>query len=158
MTKRHGEEAWIEDLNSLWKSNPSMFMIAVRENNAIVGISLVFKSGETFYLSRLGLLDGNDIYRRHGVIGALYYFAMLEAQKMGCRYFDLGGTRPFLTDGLTIFKKGLGAEFNTYDGVRNEIYLWLGINEKSDRANEFLRKNPFLHITYDYKVAISNQS
>lgn len=158
MSKRHGEEAWIEDLNSIWKSTAEPFIVAIKEKNNIVGMSLVFKSGDTFSLSRLGLLEGKDVYRRHGVIGALYYFAMLEAKKMGCRYFDLGGTRPFLSDGLTKFKKGLGAEFNTYDGVRNEVYLWLGINEKSEKAKEFLRKNPFIHITNDYKVVTNYQT
>ncbi len=45
------------------------------------------------------------------MIGAIYYFGILEGQKTGCKYLNVGGTQPFLSDGLTRFKLGLGAEF-----------------------------------------------
>ena len=108
ITQRFEEEALIEDLRVVWKSSPPPFLMTVREDGKIVGGSLVRKSGDHYYLMRLGLLDGNEEYRHHGVIGAMYYFSILEGQKMGCRYIDLGGTRPFLTDGLTKFKTRIG--------------------------------------------------
>jgi hypothetical protein len=148
ISKRHGEEALIEDLNIIWKSSPSPFLMAIRENGKIVGGSLLRKSGDNLCLLRLGVLEGDEGYRRHGVIGALYYFGILEGQKTGCRYLDVGGTRPFLTDGLTKYKIGLGAEFFS-DHYAWKEYLWLGVNEHSIGAQEFIRCNPFMHLNKD---------
>ena len=111
ITKRYEEDAMIEDLNKLWKSSQSPSVMSIMEDGKIVGMSLVEKSGSSFYLLRLGLLNGNEEFRSHGVIGAMYYFSILEGQRMGCQYLNLGGTKPFLTDGLTKFKMGLSAEF-----------------------------------------------
>jgi len=126
-------------------------IMAIKEQGAIVGASLIRKSGDSLVLKRLGLLDGDDEYRLHGVIGALYYFGIVEGQKNGCRFFDLGGTRPFLTDGLTKYKIGLGAEFVT-DLSPEKEYLWLGINKDSEQARSLLADNPFMHINRDFKL------
>jgi hypothetical protein len=154
ISKRHGEEAWIEDLNNMWKLSPSPLVMAIKEDGVIVGSSLIQKSGESLYLMRLGLLDGNEEYRRHGVIGAIYYFSLLEGQNMGCRYLNVGGTRPFLTDGLTKFKMGLGAEFVLEQSPSKE-YLWLGVNEHSVFAGEFIRGNPVMHVSKDFYLTRS---
>jgi hypothetical protein len=151
ITKRHGNEALIEDLNKIWNSSLSPFLIAIKEDGIIAGASLIRKSGDIFYLMRLGLVEGNKDYRRHGVIGALYYFGILEARKMGCRIFDVGGSHPFLTDRLTEYKMGLGAEFvSDYSSWKE--YLWLGINEHSSFAKEFIHCNPFVYLNKDKKM------
>jgi hypothetical protein len=152
ITKRHGGEAWIEDLKILWDSSP--LLMAIKEGEEIAGEVLAKKSGDSFYLMRLGLREGNEEYRRHGVIGAVYYFGMLEGQKLGCKYLDVGGTRPFLTDGLTKYKKGLGAEFISHLSPKN-TYLWLGINEHSIVAQEFMGRHPVMHINKDFSLARS---
>jgi hypothetical protein len=151
ITKRHGEEALIEDLKILWRSSPSPFLMAIMENGNLVAEALVRKSGDLIFLMRLGLLDGNQIYMRHGAIGALYYFCILEGKKMGCRYLDVGGTRPFLTDGLTKYKMGLGAEFLSDHSAWKE-YLWLGLNNNSAFANEFIRSNPFIYLNRELRL------
>jgi len=151
ISKRYGEEALIDDIEKFWKASPSPVIMAVKEQGVIVGASLIRISEESLYLIRLGLLDGNDEYRLHGVIGALYYFGIVEGQKTGCRFFDLGGTRPFLTDGLTKFKMGLGAEFVTELSPQKE-YLWMGINKDSAPAKSLLAENPFMHINRDFKL------
>jgi hypothetical protein len=70
---------------------------------------------------------------------------------MGCKYFDLGGARPFLNDGLTKYKIGLGAEFESNYSSSGE-YFWLGVNENSSGAMEFIRSNPFMHLNKDKKL------
>jgi hypothetical protein len=156
ISKRHGEEALIEDLNLFWKSSPSPLLIFIEENGIIVGGSLIKKNGDSLKGIRLGLLDGNDEYMRHGVIGAIYYFCVIEGQKMGCKYLDIGGSRPFLNDGLTKYKLGLSAEFAIESSPWKE-YLWLGVKDGSIAANEFLQNNPFMHLSKDnlYKSSMS---
>ena len=154
ITKRHGEEAWIEDLNLMWSSSPSPFLIAIKEGGVIVAEAIVKKSEDCLFLLRLGLLDGIEEYRNHGVIGAIYYFSIVEAQKLGCRDLDVGGTRPFLTNGLTKFKFGLGAEIVSNHSFKKN-YLWLGVNEHSSAAKEFLGSNPFMHLNKDLGLSKS---
>jgi hypothetical protein len=151
--KRYGDEALVEDLSTFWKSSSSPFLLAIKENGIIVAESMIRKSGDLIYLMRLGLLDGNEDYKRHGAIGAMYYFCVLEGQKMSCRYLDVGGTRPFLNNGLTKYKMGLGAEFLSEHSTWKE-YLWFGINESSTFAKEFIRSNPFIYLNNDRKLVI----
>ena len=149
--KRHGEEALIEDLKIFWKSSPSPFMMAIKENGILVAGALVRKSGDLIFLMRLGLLDGNQVYMHHGAIGALYYFCIVEGKKMGCRYLDVGGARPFLTDGLIKYKMGLGAEFLSDHSAWKE-YLWIGLNENSTCAKEFINNNPFIYLNREFRL------
>jgi hypothetical protein len=153
-TKRHGEEAFIEDISAIGELSASSFIMAVKEDGVIAGEAQFIKSGDILSLMRLGLLEGNMDLRTHGVIGAIYYFAVLEGQKMKCRYLDLGGTRPFLTDGLTQFKMGLGAEFTPDYSQFNE-YLWLGVNSSSFAAKEFIKSNPVMHLNKDLRIVKS---
>lgn len=154
ITKRHGEEAWIEDLKAIWDSAVSPLLLVVSEDGVRVGASMLLQKEESLLLSRLGLLDGNDEYRRHGVIGAIYYFSLLEGQKMGCQYLDVGGTRPFVTDGLTRYKMNLGAQFVSFNSSTSE-YLWLVINEHSEVAENFMISNPVMHVNKDFSLTLS---
>jgi hypothetical protein len=151
MNKRHGEEAFIEDLNVMWKESENPLLMAIREEGIIVGMLFLKKSGDLLHLMRLGLLDGNKELLNHGVIGAMYYFGILEGQKMGCKWVDFGGTRPFLTDGLTKYKVGWGGEF-VRDLSPTKEYLWFGLNEKSSMAKAFIHCNPFMFVDKDFRL------
>jgi hypothetical protein len=151
MKKRHGDEAFIEDLNIMWDMHENPKLIAIKENGKIIGMSFFRISGHILYLMRIGLLDGEEEYIRHGVIGSSYYFGILEGLKAGCTHIDLGGTRPFLTDRLTKYKLGLGAEFVQNLSPLKE-YIWLGINRNSVAARDFLSENPFMFVSKDFTL------
>ena len=149
ITKRHGDEVWFDDLNTLWELSPTSFLLAIKEYESVVGMSLLSKSGNSYNMLHIGLLNGEDKYLSHGVIGAMYYFAMLEGKKEGYQYLDLGGARPFLTDTLTRYKMGLGAEFVKENFSKNGLYFWLGVNEQSASFSEFVQSNPFMYLIKD---------
>lgn len=155
IVKRHGDEAFIEDLKKMWRSFDDPKLMAIMEDGEIVGMSFIRISNEVLYLMRVGLIDGNEEYERHGVVGATYYFGILEGLKSGCKYLDLGGGRPFLTDRLTRYKAGLGAEFVPNVHPTKE-YLWFGVNGNSKQAMEFLRNNPFRYANRDFILEIYN--
>jgi hypothetical protein len=154
--KRFGDEAMIEDLNSIWDSSASPSIMAVKENGVIIAESFFIQSGETLNFIRLGLLDGNEEYLKHGAVGALHYFRISEAQKMGCKYINPGGTRPFLTDGLTQNKLGFGAEFVTDHSQHNE-FIWIDANESSPATREFMSNNPFMYLDKDLRLVRYSQ-
>lgn len=151
ISKRHGNEAFIEDLNSLWNTSPTPMIMCIKENGLTIGMSLFMKSEDQLFLLRVGLLNGDTEYRQHGALGATYYFSILEGQKTGCKIIDLGGSRPFLTDGVTNFKLGLGAGFESNRKNPDE-FLWFSINEGSSAAAEFVKNNSFMFLTKDFKL------
>jgi hypothetical protein len=155
MKNRHRDEAFIEDLDTMWKSYEHPRIMVVKEKGNIAGMTFMRVTEKILYLKRTGLIDGNEDYLSHGVIGAAYYFGILEGLKMGCKYVDLGGSRPFLNDGLTRHKKGIGGEFEVNLDPSKE-YLWFGVNEKSPAAKEYLSRNPFMHLTKDFKLVRCN--
>lgn len=151
ISKRHGEEAIIGDLHMVWKSSVNPFLLAIKENGVIVALSLNERSGDYISLLNLGLLDGNEEYLQHGAIGALYYFGIFEGKLKGCKYFDAGVSRPFITDGLTKYKISWGAEFVSEYSPAGE-YVWLGVNHRSSMAREFTGNNPFMYFNKDHKL------
>lgn len=158
MTKRHKYEAMITDLNSLWKSVSKPSLLAINENGLMVGAAICKECEDSYDLMFLGLLDGNDEYRRHGVIGAIYYFAIIEGQKKGLKFIDVGGSHPFINDGLTKYKMGLGAEFesdgHSWDQGQGH---WLGVNKDSPIAMDFIRNNAFIYLDKDHMAIWSPQ-
>lgn len=153
--KRYGDEALIVDLRAYWKTYSSHLLILVKENGLLVAGVLCRIEDESFFMFALGLLEGNDIYRVHGCIGALYYFSILEGQKKRLRYLNIGGTHPFLNDPLTKYKLGLGAEFVSQRVTCGQS-VWLGINKSSSAAEDFLLNNPFLTVGKNGRVDLTN--
>ena len=151
MKSRHRDEAFIEDLDTMWKSFEHPCIIVVKEKGNIAGMTFMRVTDKILYLKRTGLIDGNEDYLSHGVIGAAYYFGILEGLRLGCKYVDLGGSRPFLKDGLTRHKMGIGGEFEVNLDPSKE-YLWFGVNEKSPAAREYLNRNPFMHLSKDFRL------
>jgi hypothetical protein len=159
MTKRYREEAMITDLNLLWNSLSKPFLLAIREKGVMVCAAVCKESEDSIDLMVMGLLDGNDEYRRHGVIGAIYYFAIIEAEKKGLHYIDVGGSHPFLTDGLTKYKMGFGAEFVTDDNSIDQCPgHWLGVNKSSPAAMDFVSKNSFICLNKESLVVRSQKN
>jgi hypothetical protein len=152
---RYGDEALIVDLKAYWKSYSLPLLLTVKEDGALVSGVLCRIEGDTFYMFALGVIDGKDIYRVHGCIGALYYFSILEGQKRKLRYLNVGGSHPFLTDSLTKYKLGLGAEFVPAQ-VSYSQAVWLGVNRNSPAALDFIKRNPFLMVDSNGSVVMND--
>ena len=151
MKNRHRDEAFIEDLNTMWNSYENPMILAVKERGNIVGMSFLRVTEDILYLKRTGIIDGDAKFLPHGVIGACYYFGINEGLRRGCKYVDLGGSRPFLTDGLTRHKMGIGGKFEVNLDASKE-YLWFGVNEISQAAMKYLGSNPFMHLSRDFTL------
>jgi hypothetical protein len=54
-----------------------------------------------------GVLDGNMEYRRDGALAATYYFAFQYLEGKGYNSVNLGGSKPFIRDGVLKYKTKL---------------------------------------------------
>ncbi len=147
---RYPGRAIIPTFRQFQESCRSSFLIHVhRDDSPLAGIVVVIDQGHPS-LHRLGIRGGNTDYLKQGVIGAMYYFAILESQKMGYGELWLGGTYPFLSDGLTKYKMRLNGEFILNDD-RDRNHLWV-FSGNSESARNFFRQNPFICVGRDGKL------
>lgn len=120
----------------------SELLLIKKDEKAIAGITFDFKNRKPV-LRRLGILDSNMDYVRFGAIGALYYFIVQELKKRGFDVLDIGGTRPFLSDGLTWYKLSMGAKLCEENSEHSCVRFMLLKDTPGTRS--FLVNNPFLY-------------
>ncbi len=104
--------------------------------------------GEVATLRYLGLKNNDEGYLHIGGMPALYYFAMLHAMDRGSRIFNMGGTNPFLSDGVAFFKLTF-KPFVDRISYLNEFPVWLTVRKPSRYLEHFLMANPFLVLRRD---------
>lgn len=133
----------------------SAFLILIHQGNEMcAGGGFVVIKSDTVKFKILGIKDGAFEYVRKGVIGALYYFLVIECQKRGFKSLDIGGTHPFLNDGLTKFKHHMNGEF-VFEYCANIDHLSILFNHDSEYVQAFLKQNPFFYVDKDYHIKIS---
>lgn len=91
----------------------------------------------------VGVKDGNHAYIKAGAIKALNYLTYLYLAERGHKVLHLGGSRPFLLDGVLQHKKGLGVRVCDH----TKRYFSLHIKPGSAGAQAFVVSNPFIYVS-----------
>jgi hypothetical protein len=139
---RYEETAVFENPQGLKEAFSRGGLILVKKGKDILGGGLFEYLPKQVRLRKFGIRDGNWEYVRLGVIGAMYYFLMVEMEKKGYEKILIGGTRPLLNDGVTKYKISVNAKLITkIDGT----CLWLKFLKDSPALKNFLVNNPFVH-------------
>lgn len=102
---RHGSRALVANYQDQWNR---WFcrggLIIVTQNNKQVGGLLCFIKGNTCFAVEIGILDSNPDLIRDGIKISADWFAINWAYQQGARIYDMGGTRPWRSDGVFISK------------------------------------------------------
>ena len=147
---RYPERAIIPTYHQFQEACRSAFLLHLHRDDSPVAGILVVLDKDRIALNRLGIKGANIDYLKQGAIGAMYYFSILECQKMGYNELWLGGTYPFLNDGLTKYKIRMNGEFIlNYEKSRN--HLWI-LSSDSESARQFFGRNPFVCVGRDRKL------
>ncbi len=75
----------------------------MQEGQRVAGM-LVERRAERLWLRNVGVAGGDPTLLRRGVLAAAYIHAVEYGAKLGCRSVDLGGSRPWLSDGVLRYK------------------------------------------------------
>jgi hypothetical protein len=133
--------------------NACELLLVTKGSEYVAGVLLLFGdrlprlravlSGES--LPRLwvnGMKDGDLSYWKDGAISATYYFASTYLSDLGYRTMGMGGTRAFLADGLTWYKRKWGMRVTGHHPLRFLIrpLAW------SAAVQGFFTQNPFTHL------------
>jgi len=108
----------------------------------IAGLMLLY-DGAIIRAYALGVKDGDPQYVKSGALGAAYYFAIQHLTERGAQRLHLGGSRPFLRDGVLQYKKKWGIRI-----VDKSPQFFVLTRTRNTRAGmAFLANNPFFFET-----------
>jgi hypothetical protein len=141
MRARHSEAVQLDTYSALHEVFSRGELILVKNENAILCAGLFEVQNQKVRCRKMGVRDGRWEYVREGVIGACYYFLITEMKKRCYKKMHLGGTRPFLSDGVTKFKISLKAELAS---SQHNSCLTVAFLKNSQGLQSFLTHNPFI--------------
>ena len=106
MRSSHGEEASIYSTQEIRRilRKPNAEMIRLFQGEQCIAAGISEKVGAEYRLHKTGWLDGSQTLRDEGVQAFRVWSAIRRARQLGCQRLDLGGTPPFLLDGLFNYK------------------------------------------------------
>jgi hypothetical protein len=142
VTKRFGPAAHVvERERFLTECRRGALLRLVRED-ALLGAALLRPVGRTMAVVWSALDPAKDGSALRGVTDALDYFSLLYAHLHGCRWLDLGPSRPDLYDGTLRYKAKWRGEI--YRGLAPQSEVTWRCNATSAAAPGFLRRHAFL--------------
>src|SRR5690606_15013369 len=123
VTQRFGPAAFVVDPTSFYQECRRGVLLRLTHEKRVVGAALLRPIGRTMAVvwSALAVRGGGDALR--GVTDSLDYFSLLYAHMTGCRWLDLGPSRPDLCDGILRYKSKWGAEI-TEGLVPQATIMW----------------------------------
>ena len=96
-------------------------LLLIKNDDRVIAGGLCNLERGTYSLDTLGMRD--EASSIEGVNAALYYYGILMAYKRGADYVDFGVSRPFLQDGVVMYKRKWGGSIHRDDRNNRVIYL-----------------------------------
>ncbi len=131
--KKYGDSANIENFNILEKFLKNGELMFIKLNGENIAGELYEINGDVCYMRKKGVLD--DSHVKDGALLAAYYFPILRAKEKNLKMVDLGGSKPFLLDGVLRHKNTWGARIFIDKMSKRVIYL-----------KNILFEQPFIYI------------
>lgn len=148
MRERHGDHARSLDresaFHSLYRSGGLLFFVHDGERRVAGALARTDGGGRRLTGRLIGVLDGEDRYRREGALSAVYHLQLDWAVRNGIERVDLSGSEPFLSKGTWQFKRKLGAAVQLPPDLHRHRRLWLHAVRDTPQVRDFLHGNPLL--------------
>ncbi len=141
--ERHGESAEVVSWPTFLARYGSMELLIVRRNGQIVAGIVNNHIDSCYWLHVLAALPNDISLLRMEVISALYWFSFVEAHRRGCHTVDLGAVRPFLNNGLLIYKRKWSS-LTVPSIYKTELGLWSLACGRRPSLYRALEGNPFI--------------
>jgi hypothetical protein len=113
MLGRHADEAYIMpkfEIMALIKQ-PGTEFLNIFSGNQCVASTICKVDGIKYYYLRVGWLNGDNSLLAAGATAAIYWFLIQRAYDLGCKSISLGGTPPYLENGVLKYKAKWQARF-----------------------------------------------
>ncbi len=138
--KRYDQAAFIPSYEEVRRTFKKCFLVMIEKDGLPIGGAMVSCSGEKGRLHLMGIKDGDRKYVQAGALVANYYYTAKFLHAAGCRWLNLGFSRPFLDDGVLCYKRKWG--YNITQEFRSGFYIRAMENTPAVKA--FLQRKPFV--------------
>jgi hypothetical protein len=102
-------------------------------------------------LGWLGVLNGDFVYVKEGVLRAAYYFSAMAVREKGFERLNIGGSRPIINDGVTLHKIRMAAQVNYAFEYPPHENLLLTLMRDTAGLRDFLVTNQLVGLSPDGK-------
>lgn len=137
----HGDRAFVTPRHEfLAKLNDAELLVIRQGGESIAGGVLLYEEGRVRSWC-LGVKNGDRRYLREGAIAALYHYQASYLIAKGYTQVHVGGSRPFLNDGVLRYKMKWGMRV----ADRAPKWLMLRYSSLTPAAAACLVRNPFIH-------------
>jgi hypothetical protein len=141
---RFGKTAWIFSHRHLARLLERGQLLLVKQNSKYLAGALLIEGEKILFSHSLGVRDGNIDYIGKGAVTASYKFTIQWAKDQGYDWIDFGYCRPFLRDGIFVYKKRWGMALKSITRSMNMGAFGLGFCRYTRSVSTFLAKNPFV--------------
>lgn len=152
VSNRHGKSNIDEGYGRLKARflNNSEILFVTKGSQRVAGLIICYqKDGALAY--RLGVRDGDFQWVKKGAISALYFHTINHCRSKGIKRLRLGGSRPFLSDGVLAYKQ---RNWNMkIDDYSKHFYFLFKPLEANSFTKDFLCRNPFISLNKNAMVA-----
>ena len=140
MVDRHSEDAALIPKSEMISTinNSGAEFVKLYLDDICVAAALTKFQNEKYYCEKIGYLNGDVTLLEKGIVTAIYQFRIERAYELKCKSIVLGGTPPFLENGVLKYKAKWQARFCS-DMYFTENYLL--INPQNRFCYEFLHAN-----------------
>lgn len=144
ISARHGKLMVHTTLNRMKDILQKGELLLIKRSGEYVSGQLIYKTSPIPIVSYLGVKDGNIDLVKQGALYAVYYYTILWAKEKGYTKLDFGHCRPFLNDGVFLFKRSFGMKIQRSPQYRR---LYLSISSLNSYLEQFFANNPLVHET-----------
>jgi hypothetical protein len=143
MVGRHSEDAAVATKHEIIAiiNRPGAEFLKVFLGNQCLAAAITIVDGEKISGEKMGYLNGDISLLEQGIATAIYQFTAQRAFELGCKTINLGGTPPFLENGVLKYKAKWQPRFCT-DIYYYQHYLLL--NPANNTCYEFLRNTSLI--------------
>jgi hypothetical protein len=140
---RHGATAHVDSYREFRRYflNDGELLMVWQHERMVSGVLMQQRDGVLHALLN-GVLHADPELLQEGALAAEYYYSIVEAQRRGCTWQEMGRSRPFLNDGIVRFKKKWGCQVQPADDDPLEFHLMVG--RWSPAVLRFLGEHPLL--------------
>jgi|688.fasta_scaffold70145_2 hypothetical protein len=130
--------------------------LQIFNDNQCIAAGLCKRSGSTFKLMQSGWLNGSNSILKDGVQAFRIWTALQHAKQLGCHTLDLGGSPPFLSDGVLNYKMRWNASIS--DSFEQFGSHFLLIDPQHTDVQSFFHRHPTLIIDHEGKLGLCSTS
>ena len=154
IVRRHRSEAIVMRRREIGESIAEKgweFVCVARDGQCLAAV-LCHLESTSYHMARLGWREGDPALVKEGVLSALYWFAMRRARERGAQRLVLGGSPPYLEDGLFRYKAKWNAVLDAPNPAFNVYHILL--DPGHPRVGKMLETRSILAIGADDRFEV----